>query len=50
MLGADNAFARDGITIVGRPVIAYVSRGKPTQDGTDFFRDVTFAPVAEEDE
>lgn len=46
MLGANNEFARKGITVVGRRVRVHVSRGKDTQDG-DFFRDVVFEPAPE---
>jgi len=42
MLGADNAFSRQGATVIGRPIRVHVSRGKPTPDGTDFYRDVVF--------
>lgn len=47
MLGASNSFAKRGITVIGRPVVAHVTRGKPTKDGADFYRDVVFEAAAE---
>lgn len=45
MLGASNDFAKRGITIIGRPIRVHVTKGKPTPDGADFYRDVVFEPL-----
>jgi hypothetical protein len=45
--GAQNQYATDGYTIVGRLVDCQVLRGNATADGTDYYRDFAWCPVPE---
>ena len=44
--GKANAYSERGESIVGRKVLCRVTKGKPTPDGLDYYREFEWAPAA----
>jgi hypothetical protein len=50
LVGAANEYSKEGHTIINRLVDCLVSRGNATKDGSDFYRNFTFAVVPDEEQ